>query len=133
MRHGGLALLLLMLDLIRLYPGQSFIEICRWTVGNWLTYAVAGFMLTMAFHMASGILIDVAGFMTSIMLPETPIYIFTGLIFIVTELLLRSGIETIARMFNILIVIILFFWAIVILLLIRIIIRNFFSRCFPKG
>ncbi|EFM09459.1 spore germination protein [Paenibacillus curdlanolyticus YK9] len=129
----GLALLAMMLYLINRYPGVSFIDICRKTIGKWPTFAVAGLMLTMAFHMAAGILIDVAGFMNSMMLPETPAYVFTGMMFIVVALLLRAGIETIARMFVIMTVIVILFWAVVIVLLIPDYHLDFLAPIFPEG
>ncbi|MWC31032.1 GerAB/ArcD/ProY family transporter [Paenibacillus sp. MMS18-CY102] len=129
----GLVLLMMMLYLINRYPGISFIDICRQTIGNWLTYVAAGLMLTMAFHMAAGIMIDVAGFMTSMMLPETPVYIFTGMMFILTALLLRSGIESMARMFVILTFVVIAFWLVVIVLLIPNYHLDFLEPIFPEG
>ncbi|WP_164779502.1 GerAB/ArcD/ProY family transporter [Paenibacillus kobensis] len=129
----GLVILSVILYLLRLYPDKSFIGICRAVIGRWPTVIVACLMLTMAFHMASGIIIDVVAFMNSMMLPETPGYIFMCLMFIMSALLLRTGIESMARMFTILTIVVFLFWLTVIVLLIPSYQLDFLQPVFPDG
>ncbi|MFC5652764.1 GerAB/ArcD/ProY family transporter [Paenibacillus solisilvae] len=129
----GLVLLYIFFYLQTLYPGLTFIAFSRKIIGKWPTVIIACLILTMAFHMAVGIFIDVAAFMNSMMLPETPMYVFTGMLYVLAALLLRGGIESIARMFSILIVVIMVFWAIVLILLIPDYHPEFLRPVFPEG
>ncbi|NIK69338.1 GerAB/ArcD/ProY family transporter [Paenibacillus sp. BK720] len=129
----GALLLLIIFYLHDKNPGLTLIAISNKTIGRWPTVILACAMLTMALHMASGIIIDVSTFMTSMMLPETPNYIFMGMLYFLAALLLRSGIEPMARMFSILIVFVMAFWAIVLLLLIPQYHPEFLRPVFPVG
>jgi spore germination protein KB len=96
---AGMAVLSCILFLHRKFPEQSFIESSRATVGNWVTAVFAVPFIWFQFHMTGGIVLDIGLFMTSSMMRQTPLYIFTLSIFIVVALTVRSGIETMARMF----------------------------------
>ncbi|WP_236343017.1 GerAB/ArcD/ProY family transporter [Paenibacillus plantiphilus] len=129
----GILLLQVILYLQRKHAGLTFIGYSRKLVGYWPTVVIAGLMLTMAFHMAAGIFLDVAGFMNSMMMPETPPYVFMGLMFIIAALLLHSGIEAIARIFSILVLIMLLFWFVVLVLLIPSYHPEFLRPILPDG
>jgi spore germination protein KB len=96
---AGMAVLSCVLFLHRKFPELSFIESCRATVGNWVTAIFAVPFIWFQFHMTGGIVLDIGLFMTSSMMRQTPLYMFTFLIFVVVALTVRSGIETMARMF----------------------------------
>ena len=130
---AGLLLLHIIFYLHSLHPGLTFIAICRKTIGKWGSIVVACLMLTMALHMAAGITLDVASFMNSMMLPETPAYAFMGVMYVLVALMLRGGIESIARMTSILIVVIMLFWAVVLILLIPDYNPEFLRPIFPEG
>jgi spore germination protein KB len=129
----GALLLQIMFYLHNKNPGLTFIAISIKTIGYWPTLILACLMLTMALHMASGIIIDVSAFMTSMMLPETPDYMFMGMLYLLAALLIRSGIEAMARMFSILVVVVIVFWAIVLILLIPQYHIDFLRPVFPEG
>lgn len=96
---AGLAVVSCVLFLHRKFPDQTFIEASRATVGNWVTAMFAVPFIWFQFHMTGGIVLDIGLFMTSSMMRQTPLYIFTFSIFFVVALTVRSGIETMARMF----------------------------------
>ena len=87
---AGLLLLHIIFYLHSLHPGLTFIAICRKTIGKWGSIVVACLMLTMALHMAAGITLDVASFMNSMMLPETPAYAFMGVMYVLVALMLAE-------------------------------------------
>ncbi|QYR23539.1 spore germination protein [Paenibacillus sp. sptzw28] len=129
----GLLLLNIMFYLHRLHPGLTFIGYSNKTIGRWPTVILACLILTMAFHMASGIIIDVSAFMTSMMLPETPDYVFMGLLYLLVAFLIRGGIESMARMFSMLVIVVMIFWALVLLLLLPQYHPEFLRPVFPEG
>lgn len=129
----GIGLLAIMLYLRGKYPERSFIAMCRTTIGKWPTVVIACLMLPLAFHMASGIMIDVSAFMTSMLLPETPAYVFSGMLYIVAALFLRSGIEAIGRMTALLGAAIVIMWVIVIAMLVSDLRPELLQPVFPDG
>lgn len=129
----GIVLLNIIFYLQRRNPGLTFIAYSSKTIGRWPTVILACFMLTMALHMASGIIIDVSGFMTSMMMPETPDYVFMGMLYFLAALLIRSGIESMARMFSILVVVMMLFLSTVLILLIPQYHPEFLRPVFPEG
>ena len=78
---------------------MTFIEYSKAMVGNWITVLLAIPFISFQFHMTSGIVLDIGLFMTSSMMRQTPLYLFLLLVFVVVALTVRSGIETMARMF----------------------------------
>ena len=99
---GGLGMFLLacILFLQRRYPGLTFVEYSRKLIGPWLTAALSIVTLSFLVQMESAIVVDVSLFMITSMLRETPMYAFTSLIFMVSALTVRAGIEVMARMFT---------------------------------
>jgi spore germination protein KB len=95
----GMALLSCILFLYRKYPGLTFIEYSRATIGNWLTALLAVPFILFQFHMAGGMVLEIGLFMTSSMMRQTPLYVYPLSIFFVVALTVRSGMETMARMF----------------------------------
>ncbi|MBW5445323.1 GerAB/ArcD/ProY family transporter [Cohnella sp. CFH 77786] len=95
----GAVLLVCILSLYRKFPDLTFIEYSRATVGKWLTVLLAIPFISFQFHMTSGIVLDIGLFLNTSMLRQTPLYLFSLPIFFVVALTVRSGIETMARMF----------------------------------
>ncbi|OXM83842.1 GerAB/ArcD/ProY family transporter [Paenibacillus rigui] len=95
---GGIVLSCILL-LHRKFPDLSFIEASEAVVGRWLTICLAIPAIWFQFHMAGGIVLDIGLFMTSSMMRQTPLYVFTLSMFIVVALTVRSGLETMSRMF----------------------------------
>ncbi|MEW9700217.1 endospore germination permease [Paenibacillus sp. SI8] len=84
------------------FPGLSFIDYGRKTFGNLLTILLALPFISLVLHMASGIVLDMGLFFKSSMMKDTSVYIIHGFIFFLISLTARSGIETMARMFTVL-------------------------------
>lgn len=113
---AGAAVLHCILSLHRKFPNLSFIEASRATVGPWLTAVMAIPMIWFQFHMASGIVLDIGLFMNSSMMRQTPLIVFTLCIFFVVALTVRSGLETMSRMFVVPMFLVIFFVFLIILL-----------------
>jgi spore germination protein KB len=95
----GLLILPCVLHLYRKFPDQSFIEYSQSTVGKWVTAVFAFPFIWFQYHMCAGIVLDIGMFMNSSMMRQTPLYLFTLSVFIVVALTVRSGLETMVRMF----------------------------------
>ncbi|MEF3307756.1 endospore germination permease [Paenibacillus sp. GYB004] len=94
----GFLLLGCVLYLYRKYPGMSFIQYSRHTLGGWLTAIILlPYVCVMFWHVA-GIVSEISVFFKSTMLRETPSYAINALFFIAIALTVRNGIEVIARM-----------------------------------
>lgn len=99
---GGLGFIILacILFLHRRYPTMTFVEYSRHLMGTPLTILFSVFTISFLFQMQSAIVTDVGLFMVSSMLRETPMYAFTFLIFAISAVTVRAGLEVIARMFT---------------------------------
>ncbi len=97
---AGILLLTILLALHRRYPGWDYVAISTSLIGRWATIALSlALPIPFMFHIGSGITLDVGLFMNSSMMSDTPIYIFTTTILILSALTASAGIEVIARMF----------------------------------
>jgi len=112
----GLFILVCLLYLHKKFPNMTFIEYSKAMVGNWITVLLAIPFISFQFHMTSGIVLDIGLFMTSSMMRQSPLYLFLLLVFVVVALTVRSGIETMARMFIVPIVSVLLFVIIILVL-----------------
>jgi spore germination protein KB len=97
---SGFVILVILLFLSRRFPEMTYVDYSRKLIGNALTVVFGLMSLTFMLQMQSAMVIDVGLFMVSSMLRETPIYAFTFLIFLISGLTARAGIEVIARMFT---------------------------------
>ncbi|CAN7365667.1 endospore germination permease [Paenibacillus sp. LjRoot153] len=114
---AGCLLLTGMLYLHKRFPSTDFIDISSSLIGKAATFIIVILLpLPFIIHIGTGITLDVGLFMESTMMSETPIYIFTSTILIVTVLTVLSGIEVIAQMFALLLVTLLVFVGIVLVL-----------------
>ncbi|SDD42193.1 spore germination protein KB [Paenibacillus sp. UNCCL117] len=105
---GGL-LLAFVLFLHRRHPARTWIEMSRESLGAVVTFIVCLPFLVYLFLMMTWIIIDIGGFFTLTMMPETPVYIFNLPIIIISALTVRAGIEVMCRMFKLLLYIMIFF------------------------
>jgi spore germination protein KB len=112
----GLLLLLLVHFVHHHHPEHSWIEISQQTFGNTITLVLAIPFLIFLFLMMTWIIIDIGGFFTLTMMPETPNYVFNGLILLTAALTVRAGIEVMGRMFTLLLYTMFFFGIAVIVL-----------------
>ncbi|MBY9077936.1 endospore germination permease [Paenibacillus sp. HN-1] len=101
----GTLLLLGLLYLNRQHPGQSFIDYSQKMIGGLFTVLLAIPFISLVLHMSAGIVLDIGLFFKSSMLRETPMYVIHASVFLIVSLTARSGIETMARMFTVLIAI----------------------------
>ncbi|WP_173275934.1 endospore germination permease [Paenibacillus sp. NEAU-GSW1] len=115
----GMMLLGCMLYLHARFPDKSFVEYSQKLIGVWLTLAISVLPLSFMLHMLTAIVLDIALFMKSSMLRETPTYAFTSLIYMVSALTVRAGLEVMARMFTIIMILVVFFVTAVLLLAIE--------------
>jgi len=98
---AGVVMLAMLVALHQRYPGCDYVAISTRLIGKWATILI-GLALPLPFilHIGTGIALDVGLFMTSSMMSDTPIYIFTSTILFVSALTAAAGIEVIARMFT---------------------------------
>ncbi|OMF36684.1 hypothetical protein BK133_08535 [Paenibacillus sp. FSL H8-0548] len=99
---GGIGFLILIciLFLHRRFPTMTFVQYSRHLMGTPLTILFSLFTISFLLQMQSAIVNDVGLFMVSSMLRETPMYAFTFLIFAISSVVVRAGIEVMARMFT---------------------------------
>ncbi|HTG67648.1 MAG TPA: GerAB/ArcD/ProY family transporter, partial [Candidatus Udaeobacter sp.] len=107
---GGLGFLLLscMLFLYRRFPDMTYVEFSRQLIGTTLTAIFSVFTMSLFLQMEAGIVIDVSLFMVSSMLRETPMYVFSFLVYAISAATARAGIEVMARMFTLILIMITF-------------------------
>lgn len=98
----GMFLLALILYLRWKFPGITFIEYSRRTIGRWLTFLIAvPYVLTLLYHCAL-IILQVGSFFNSTMLRQTPAYVINFMFFLIVALTARAGLSAMARMFGVL-------------------------------
>ncbi|WP_281887364.1 endospore germination permease [Paenibacillus sp. YYML68] len=105
----GLLLLLLILFMIRRNPGKTWIEVCRYRAGTVTASLLAIPFVIYVFIMLTWIVLDIGAFFTKTMMPETPLFVFNGLILLTAALTARAGLEVIGRMFVLLVFLMMFF------------------------
>lgn len=112
----GMLLLSCVLYLYRKYPEMTLIQYSRKAIGQGLTVLIAipFFMTTLI--MLANIVGDIGGFFKSVMMRETPGYMFHSLTFLTAAVTVRAGIEVMTRLFTI-VVIIMYIFSVGVLLL----------------
>ncbi|RAP77287.1 GerAB/ArcD/ProY family transporter [Paenibacillus montanisoli] len=95
----GLCMLACMLFLQRQYPDMTYVEYSQTLIGTWPTVILSIGALAFIWHTESGIILDISLFMVSSMQRESPLYIYSLLISIVSALAVRAGLEVMTRMF----------------------------------
>ncbi|WP_372629342.1 GerAB/ArcD/ProY family transporter [Cohnella sp.] len=129
----GMMLLGCMLYLHARFPNASYVEYSRKLIGSWPTIIISILPLSCMLHMLTAIVLDIALFMKSSMLRETPSYAFTSLIYTVAALTVRAGLEVMARMFTIIVIFIVIFVSAVLLLAMENYNPEFLVPVMPQG
>lgn len=111
----GMVLLGCMLYLHARFPAESFVQYSLKLIGVWPTLVISVLPISFMLNMLTGIVLDIALFMKSSMLRETPSYAFTSLVYMVSALTVRAGLEVMARMFTIIMILVVLFVAAVLL------------------
>ena len=105
----GMLLLVPVSWIARTFPGMSFIECSRQVVGTPVTILFGCAFLYYLFHMGAAIVLDIAMFLNSSMLRETPACWFIFLTFLVVALSVRTGIDKLTGLFPVLMANVMFF------------------------
>lgn len=105
----GALILAGILYLHRKHPGKGLIEYSNQLLGRFITVP-AGILLSVMFLFAiPAIVAGIGDFFTTVMMKETPTYVFNSLIFATAALSARSGIVVMARMFMLLLFVMVLF------------------------
>lgn len=113
----GLLLVLLYNRLNQAAPGVTLFELCESILGKWIGRVVSLFAVVFFFLASAMVLFDVGRFMTTVIMPETPILFINLLFAILVVTAIRSGLNTFARMVELLFpLFVLFFLLIVVFL-----------------
>ncbi|MFC5649205.1 endospore germination permease [Paenibacillus solisilvae] len=112
----GLLIAFPVIWLARVFPGKSFIEYSREVVGTPITFLLGLPFLFYQIHMAAAIVLDIAMFMKSSMMRETPAFWFIFLTFMVVAVSVHSGIDKITGLFPVLMGNVLFFVFLIIIM-----------------
>lgn len=129
----GMAVLACVLAIYKQHPQFTFIELIRKLLGKWLSLIIAlPFVLLLAL-MVAFIIYDIGNFFNAAMMPETPRYVFNGLILLAAALSAAAGIEVLARMFTLLIFFMLLFFAVTLVMSIPNYHMEYLLPLFPEG
>lgn len=93
----GTVLIGLYMGLWMVYPGQSFVGICRTALGKWMGNVLGVIYMCYAFIGASTVLFYVGNFFKTQFIPHTPLWCTITLFAVVVVMGARLGLETIAR------------------------------------
>ncbi|RRJ63479.1 spore gernimation protein [Paenibacillus oralis] len=94
---AGLLIVWFMSKLVSLYPQKNLTEILETLLGKWVGKIVSLLFITSLFSAPTAVLNDLGDFMTTQMMPETPIEAIIILFGIVVLIGVRLGIEVVAR------------------------------------
>ncbi|XEC95547.1 endospore germination permease [Paenibacillus tarimensis] len=94
---AGLLFGLIYTKLGTLYPDKNLAQYSEQILGKWVGKAVSILFLPFPFLLASLVLRNIGDFLTTYIMPETPIQFIHILMLIVVMMGIRLGIETIAR------------------------------------
>ncbi|USK70926.1 GerAB/ArcD/ProY family transporter [Peribacillus asahii] len=93
----GLLLVALITTLASRYPNMTLVEINEKLLGRWLGKTVSLAFVFFSFISASGLLFQVGTFLTTQIMPETPIEVINFIFMCVVIMGIRLGLETLAR------------------------------------
>ncbi|REE89024.1 spore germination protein KB [Paenibacillus taihuensis] len=93
----GTVVIGLYMGLLTVYPGLSFVNICRSALGKWVGTALGVIYMCYAFIGASTVLFYVGNFFKTQFIPHTPLWCTIMLFAVVVAMGARLGLETIAR------------------------------------
>ncbi|PEZ74708.1 endospore germination permease [Bacillus sp. AFS017274] len=93
----GLLLVALIITLANRYPNMTLVEINEKLLGRWLGKTVSLAFVFFSFISAAGLLFQVGTFLTTQMMPDTPVLMINILFACVVIMGIRLGLETLAR------------------------------------
>lgn len=99
----GILVLACMLYLNRVHQDRNFLQYSRELTGKVFGVILALPMLGLLFFAIPGITVGISNFLTSIMMEETPDYVFQSITLFIACLTARAGIQVIGRMFVLLV------------------------------
>ncbi|WP_165822458.1 GerAB/ArcD/ProY family transporter [Paenibacillus montanisoli] len=114
----GTVVLGLYIALWIVYPGQTFVGICRAALGKWAGSAIAVIFMGYGFIGASTVLFYVGNFFQTQFIPRTPIWCTVTLFALVVVMGTRLGLETISRAAELMLPWFLLFFAILVITLV---------------
>ncbi len=98
----GIAVVLLVTDLHRRFPGKTLIEYLQIIIGQWPGKLV-GILFLFFFIHTNAFVIRQSGEMLAILtMPRTPVIVFNAVLVLLAAYAVRSGLEVIARLFELL-------------------------------
>lgn len=124
----GIIVILLVTELGRRFPGKTIIEYLQTILGVWIGKAV-GFLYILFFLYANvGIIREFSELLGTMIMPQTPIIVLSSIFVLLAAYAVRSGLETIARLLEIILpgIIVLY-----ILILLSGLVQADFYRLFP--
>lgn len=96
----GIAVILVVTELGRRFPGKTIIEYLQIILGNWLGKAIGVLYLFFFIHTNSVIIREFGELFGTLAMPRTPILVFHAAIVLLGVYAVRSGLEVIARLFE---------------------------------
>lgn len=93
----GIPLFFICFALARVFPNQTLFEYVREMIGRWLGFIVSALYLYYFFLMTISLAREVGDFMTTQMIPDTPIQSIIILYLAIVVFAVRLGVNTIAR------------------------------------
>jgi spore germination protein KB len=112
----GLLVLSCTIYLNRVHEDRDYLQYSRLLTGKFISILLAIPVVGMLFFAIPGIIVGISDFLTSIMMQETPSYVFQSVTLIVACLTARAGMQVIGRMFVLLVAVLISFSLLVILL-----------------
>ncbi|XID94628.1 endospore germination permease [Paenibacillaceae bacterium WGS1546] len=129
----GILVMASILYLYRRHDGASLIEYSRRLIGRFGTLLFAVPLTGMFLFAIPAIVTGIGDFFTSIMMKETPAYVFNGLSLFTAALTVRAGLKVMARMFMLLTIVMIGFSIVVIVLAIPTYQPAFLLPVMPDG
>ncbi|WP_195574925.1 GerAB/ArcD/ProY family transporter [Paenibacillus sp. 1001270B_150601_E10] len=113
----GLLLVLLYNRINSAAPGATIFELCESILGNWIGRMVSLLIVVFFFLESAMVLYDVGNFITTVIMPETPISFLNFLFAILVITAIRSGFNTFARMVELLFPLFILFFLMIVMFL----------------
>ncbi|MBP1991118.1 GerAB/ArcD/ProY family transporter [Paenibacillus eucommiae] len=129
----GMLVLACILYLNRVHNGLDLIGYSRLLLGRFLAFFIAVCFVMMLLFSISAVDAGIGDFFTSVMMRDTPSYVFNAMSLLTAALTVRAGVKVIARMFVLLVFIMILFSAAVIIMAVPLYKPEFLLPLFPEG
>lgn len=112
----GVAVILIVTELGRRFPGKTIIEYLHDILGNWLGKTI-GFLYLLFFIHTNGVVIrEFSELLVSFIMPHTPIIVFHVAFVLLAAYAIRSGLEVIGRLLELTIPLVLIIYVVIIII-----------------